>query len=537
MKDKNEYVLILGAGLMQLPAIEAVKELGYKALVIDADPHAVCVNCADRFENIDLKDKEKIAELSLSLGKSLKAVFTAGTDFSASVAYACEKASLVSHSYKACLNASNKVLMRECFKKHNIPSPSFKKISRDDIESFLKENSLDLMKFPKVVKPVDNMGARGCRLVRNKEEFLPALKDAFKNSRSFSAILEDYIEGDEFSIDALVYDGTFTVTGFADRHIYFEPYFIELGHTMPSVIDSEKKMALIKTFAMAVKALGLTNGAAKADIKFTEKGPVVGEIAARLSGGYMSGWTFPYSSDLNLTKEALKISLGCKADKLEEKRRPLDFKEELPFKIFELPSEKVSAERAWISIPGQVESLINLKKTESLPFIKNIFYRSLKGSSVDFPRNNVSKCGNVISLSSDYALACKASENAVSSVLLRLKPDCKKTELFLKGIENPEEKGFPYSAFDFNEKEKTLIEKFVEKNPFIKAETSVYELFKKEMTEEIMNKKDFNYRTFSESLKIFDEYADLKEDISCKKFCDFFIRGGIQGILYMADSL
>ena len=75
-------------------------------------------------------------------------------------------------------------------------------------------------------------------------------------------------------------------------------------------------MELIECFARGVKALGLTEGAAKADIKYTKKGPEIGEIAARLSGGYMSGWTFPYSSDFFLTKEALKIALGMEPDQL-----------------------------------------------------------------------------------------------------------------------------------------------------------------------------------------------------------------------------
>lgn len=65
----DRYILILGAGLMQRPSIEAAKELGYKALVIDANPDAVCVPFADRFEKIDLKDTNAIVDFSLSLGK------------------------------------------------------------------------------------------------------------------------------------------------------------------------------------------------------------------------------------------------------------------------------------------------------------------------------------------------------------------------------------------------------------------------------------------------------------------------------------
>ncbi|MBO4320698.1 MAG: hypothetical protein J5857_09560, partial [Treponema sp.] len=182
MEDK--YVLILGAGLMQRPAIEAARELGYKTVVADANPHALCVPFADRLENIDLKDKEGLAKLALSMGESLEGVFTAGTDFSASVSYVAQKCKFHAHSYQASCNASNKVLMRECFDKYNVPSPKFKQIHRTQIAMYIKPSVLSEIQFPMVVKPVDNMGARGCRLVRNQDEFLPCIEDAVRNSRS-----------------------------------------------------------------------------------------------------------------------------------------------------------------------------------------------------------------------------------------------------------------------------------------------------------------------------------------------------------------
>ena len=42
-----ETCLILGAGLMQKPAIQAAKSLGFRTVVIDADKNAVCVPLAD----------------------------------------------------------------------------------------------------------------------------------------------------------------------------------------------------------------------------------------------------------------------------------------------------------------------------------------------------------------------------------------------------------------------------------------------------------------------------------------------------------
>lgn len=507
----EKYILILGAGLMQRPAMEAARELGYKTLVVDANPSAICVPFADRFELVDLKDREGIANLALSLKDQLAAIFTAGTDFSASVSYAAEKCALPSHSFEAACNASNKVRMRECFKKHNVPSPDFISVTENDIQSI--EQKIDSFTFPKVVKPVDNMGARGCRLVRTKEEFIPALRDAVKFSRTKNAIVEDYMKGREYSLDALVVDGKIILTGFADRHIYFEPYFVELGHTMPSECSAKEKQEITDVFQQAVTALGLTNGVAKGDIKYTEKGAMIGEVAARLSGGYMSGWTFPYSSDFNLTKEAMKISLGITPE----------YKDKA-----EIPSVKFSHERAFISIPGVVKKIYGAEGITGCPFVKNVFFRTKIGDKVDFPRNNVEKCGNVITCSENRELSLNAAEKAVSSIILRLEGNNKATEDFLNGIEEPVEKGFPYSFFTLDAQtfEKFNIE--IEKSecceipPCLKDKAEVL--------------KDWNYRSIKETVELYKKYAPQNVKLTGKEFWRALIRGGIQGVLYVADS-
>ena len=150
---QNSCVLILGAGLMQKPSIEAAKALGYKAVVVDANPYAVCVPFADRFEPIDLKNKDAVLALAQSLGSDLAGVFTAGTDFSTTVSYVAEKCHLPKqHSYQAALNASDKIAMRTCFKEAAVPSPHFTQISRTEIASFIASGKLDELTFPSVVK-------------------------------------------------------------------------------------------------------------------------------------------------------------------------------------------------------------------------------------------------------------------------------------------------------------------------------------------------------------------------------------------------
>ena len=550
-------ILILGAGLMQKPAILSAKEEGFTVHVIDADDKAVAIPYADTFRKIDLKDKDGILAYAkeLKAGEGgLDAVFTAGTDFSASVSYVCEALGLPAHSYQAAVNASVKTVMRQCFADAGVPSPAFVQVSAEELshnnlnlchcepqakQSILKK-VLSVMNFPLVVKPVDNMGARGCRMVRSENEFLPAIEIAVKCSRTGNAIVEEYMEGPEYSIDALVYNGTFTVTGFAIRHIKYPPYFIEVGHTMPAILDKRMHDELISVFALGAKALGLTCGAAKADIKYTAKGPMIGEIAGRLSGGYMSGWTYPYASDLNLTKQGILIAAGQEPEKLIERRRSVDYcpselckSAEKPYELFEVPCLRTSAERAWMSIPGTVKYIENIKDYSDRAVFDVLPRATVNlGSEVDFPRNNVEKCGNVIAVSHSREAAITVAQDAVSDIFITLEPDNPKTEKYLSGAEAEDESSFPPDAFGkLSESELNSLNGTIPANQ--KIQDSIPEVLK---TAEYIDKIDWNYNTIKSTAQKFDLLRSKHPALDTRRFWKAVVRGGIQAAVYVSDT-
>lgn len=543
-------ILILGAGLMQKPAILSAKEAGFTVHVIDADDKAVAIPFADTFRKIDLKDKEGILVYAKELQASpegLAAVFTAGTDFSASVSYVCEALGLPAHSYQAAMNASVKNLMRQCFEDAGVPSPAFVRIGREDLGTSGNSESVSLlnkvlskMSFPLVVKPVDNMGARGCRMVRNEEEFMPAVEIAVKCSRTGYAIVEEYMEGPEFSIDALVHNGTFTVTGFAIRHIKYPPYFIEVGHTMPAELDKKMHDELISVFALGAKALGLSCGAAKADIKYTKNGPMIGEIAGRLSGGYMSGWTYPYASDLNLTKQGILIAAGQEPEELIKCRLPVDFtpselckNADRPYELFEVPCLRTSAERAWMSIPGTVKYIENIKDYSDRAVFDLLPRATVSiGSQVDFPRNNVEKCGNIIAVSHSRQAAISVAQDAVSDVFITLEPDNSKTEEFLAGVELDDEKAFPPSAFgSLTAAQIQTITGTIAQNQ--KILESIPEVLQ---TADYINITDWNYNTIKTTAQKFDILRPKHPALDAVRFWKAVMRGGIQAAVYVSDT-
>jgi biotin carboxylase len=410
MKDKKA-ILILGAGTMQIPAIESAKKKGWTVIVADGNPCAEGRTLADRFEQIDLKDFEAMATMATELKQNtgLDGVFTAGTDFSSTVAFVAERLGLPGIGFEAALNATDKARMRQKFHKHGVPSPAFVVLDRAaDPLSVLTD-----IPFPLVVKPVDNMGSRGVRRIDTSDDLLEAFEKAIEYSRSGRVIVEEFIDGEEYSLDALVWNGNFRLCGIAIRHIFFPPYFVEMGHTMPSALDEQTHTAIIDAFRRGIRALGITNGAAKGDIKLSKRGPMIGEIAARLSGGYMSGWTYPFSSGVDLTGAALNIAAGLAPGNLDP------------------TFDRVSAERAFISLPGKINDIRGFEEASMMPKIKAAFIRVRAGDDVVFPTNNVEKCGNLIAVDDSRDGAICTAENAVGRIMLRLEPDNPKTDEFL----------------------------------------------------------------------------------------------------------
>jgi len=389
---------------------------------------------------------------------------------------------------------------------NKVSSPKFVEITHDipneKLNFILKKIEKKQECF--VVKPCDNMGGRGCRMIMSSSELMPAINDAIKNSRTKRAIVEEYMDGKEYSIDGLFFNGELTITGFADRHIFYPPYFIEMGHTMPTTATDVEKKELIKTFYEGIKALGLSYGAVKADIKLTSKGPMIGEIAARLSGGYMSGWTYPYASNINLTKQALLLALGETPHEILEKRVPI---QGLPA-VYEIPCKKVSAEKAWLSIPGIVKKIENLDTVKKIKGVCDVFPRIKTGDSVKFPINNVEKAGNIITCLVTRKESVETCNNARKTVFIRLVPNVIETKKFLQQSIDTQ---FPPSAYPYA-KNMPIKEALRRTDP------------------------DWNGLTLKETLEILPRLVTIKIPIDNKKFLHSLYRGGLQGAVYFCET-
>ncbi len=372
----KKTIMVIGGGLLQVPVIQCAKNMGYQVIVTDYNANAMGLKDADIpivMSTRDIEGSVRVAKQQNEI-TPISGVLTVGTDASMTVAAVANALHLPGIKFEDAEAATNKIKMRMRFKEFDIPSPNFLPVwNLTDAKKAAK-----ILNFPVVLKPSDNMGARGVMRIDNNNQLSDAFKFAKDASPSGELIIEEFMQGPELSIDAIIFDGEITITGIADRIIEYPPYFVETGHTMPSQLSKKIQNQAIEIMENGIRALGITTGAAKGDIKITKDGPMIGELAARLSGGFMSAYTYPHSSGVDLMKAMIEVATGEEPGNLE------------PVK------NQVCIERAIIPEPGILKKIHGLDQALKIPGVNEIFLNIETGDSIKVPKSNVEKSGNII---------------------------------------------------------------------------------------------------------------------------------------------
>ncbi len=374
----KKTIMIIGGGLLQVPVITTAKKMGLQVIVTDYNPDAIGMKDADIPIIMSTRDIEGSVRVAKSQNEMtpIHAVLTVGTDASMTVAAVANALNLPGIKFEDAEAATNKIKMRMRFKENDVPSPNFLPVwSLSDAKKACK-----ILGFPLVIKPSDNMGARGVKRIDDLNQVSDAFQFAKSASPSGELLIEEYMEGPELSIDAIVYNNEITFTGIADRVIEHAPYFVETGHNMPSALSKKIQDQACEVMKKGIRALGITIGAAKGDIKLAKEGPMIGELAARLSGGFMSAYTYPLSTGVDLMRAAIEVALGQEPGNLEP--------------IY----NRVSIERAIITRPGIVKKINGLEEALKITGIEEIFLNIKPGDKIVKPRSNVEKAGHIIAV-------------------------------------------------------------------------------------------------------------------------------------------
>ena len=178
-------LLIIGASILQLPAIRKAKEMGYYVGVIDYNPNAVGVPLADEFFNVSTIDIEGVVQAAERFKPD--GIMTLATDMPMrSIAAACEKLGLSGISFDTAVKSTDKGGMIKAFKQNNVEHPWYYIIaSTDELDAVAQS-----ITYPCISKPTDNSGSRGVMLIHNEAELREAVEYSSSNGRMGRSIPE-----------------------------------------------------------------------------------------------------------------------------------------------------------------------------------------------------------------------------------------------------------------------------------------------------------------------------------------------------------
>jgi hypothetical protein len=309
--DSNKkYLWMLAGGDMQiLPAIIAKKNK-HNLIVTDKNKKAPCKKIADKFFNIDIINYKKNYKLAKKLNSLICGVFTIASDCHLTVNKIAKSLRLHHTPIYVSEICKNKIKTRRFLKKFFIQPKSFIINNYNQYKKKVLEINSDY-----VIKHLNFSGSKGFKEFQKnliiKKYLFNQIRTELKNSEGI--LIEEKIKKSrnaafsEMSAETIWQNGKIIYFNCVDRifsrdlenlNLSKNNFFnnikegYEIGHINPSTVAKKKIKKIKKIMQKLGRHLGYKKFKAchvlKADIFFSDKGPIILEMTPRLSGGYDS---------------------------------------------------------------------------------------------------------------------------------------------------------------------------------------------------------------------------------------------------------
>lgn len=295
---------ILGASYLQLPLVKKAKDLGVETHCFAWKDGAVCKEICDYFYPVSVLDKDYILAKCTKI--KIDGITTIATDIAVpTISYVAQHLGLISNSEKSAEISTNKGAMRSQFELHGLSSPKYLVV-----EKYKAGMGKDL-KFPVIVKPVDRSGSRGVNKVENDAELEKSIEIALEESINKRVIVEEFIEGDEVSVETISWEGKHHLLAITDKVTTGSPNFVELAHHQPSLLPQDLKKRIESLTKKALDSLGVRYGAGHTEIKINGNGHLsLIEVGARMGGDFIGSHLVELSTGYDFLKGVIDIALN-----------------------------------------------------------------------------------------------------------------------------------------------------------------------------------------------------------------------------------
>ena len=300
-------ILILGAGVYQVPLIKKAREMNLYTIVASIPGNYPGFDLADKVYYTDTTDVEKLLEISRS--ENIDGIVTTGTDVAVeAVGRINDALELRGCSYEAARRACNKYIMKDAFMSHNVPTAVYHiaaiSASLDNVEDICTS-----IGYPVIFKALDSSGSRGITVVKSRDDITRAIEAVRNVTRLSEYIIEKYLVGEEFGAQAFIQDGRIEFVLPHGDYVFQGDTGVPIGHYAPlSHIDNDDVM---KATEAAIKALEIDNCAVNMDFILADGKIYVLELGARCGATQLAELVSIYYG-FNYYEKILDVAVGVK---------------------------------------------------------------------------------------------------------------------------------------------------------------------------------------------------------------------------------
>ena len=300
--------LVVAGGMPQITLINQLRARGVETILVDGSPTPVALPYPDKFYNVNIFDIEAVRNIAIK--EKVDFLITVCADqVLLVVAQISEELGLPWYiDYKTAKLVSDKELMKEIFVENGIPTSQYVVMDEFDIE---KTRHLH---YPLIVKPVDAYSSKGVKKVFNEDELKGAFEEAKNISRSKNAIVEEFFDGEEISVDLFVEDGRAHVLLISNSDkVKDTDHFAIFRGRCPVHASDELKEEVSRVSQKVADAFGIKNAPMLVQMLTDGERVTVLEFCAR-TGGAMKWLLIQHASGVDVIKGVIDLTMGIKPE-------------------------------------------------------------------------------------------------------------------------------------------------------------------------------------------------------------------------------
>lgn len=272
-----EKLLILGAGIYQVPLIKKAKEMDLHTITASYPGNYPGLALADEVWEVDTRDHARL--LTLARQANLSGVCTSGTDVAIhTLGILCDSLGLTGLSAAAAKTVTDKAKMKAVFTANNVATPAAAKACsyHEALDAFSHFGP------PVMVKAVDSSGSRGITKVESEAGLRSAFEAACAVSKQEYVLIEQFIDAHEIGVDGFISNGKISFLLPHDKFTHtVGGTTLPEGHAFPFHCSALLEAEILHQMELAVKAAGLDNCAINADVLVTKDQAYILEIGGR----------------------------------------------------------------------------------------------------------------------------------------------------------------------------------------------------------------------------------------------------------------